>query len=445
MSRQGFAEARKWCGRNGLIHWEHAGAHPSAAAYGAFIMGQIANPDASGNLKGWDFSSDLVDSFVKDVTSCKTMDDIEKALERSYRRIALTDPLDAERTFGSKNFRVFYLQDEEAFKDAKDVRSWAAAEIFNIQQKGILDSVSADNHADYATAGMRSNEICMKYGLSSLMIPLHVENPMDILDRIDGTLSNVVKRMRLEEPASLGAFGRLSISFSIKNGQTAMGVCSTVDEFKDGFISLPVDFEEKTVHHELMHWYDVCARWGLGVGKSPYIESDCLSAAPMDEYYRNETAIRAIDALIEFKDKNERYVHECASIGRKIFGISHEDRDYFKAPQEILARAFEFGVDDTFDRQFEWDVSLIDQSLGEDMNVLSRKFIDAVKQPVLEWSLSNKQPWAEGISWHSSRLHRENNLTLDDTSEMLLSRFSKIPTLARTGVARLGALCGMRP
>lgn len=441
MSRQAFADARKWCGRLGIVHWERAGACPNAAAYGAFILGQLANPDASGNLKGWDFNGDLVACFVKDVTSCKTMEDLEHVLEKTHERVKRANLPDPERTFGSKNYRIFCLKDDEAFDLAKNIKSWDMAKAFNFDNTGILTS-SATSHRGFVAT---SEEICLKYGLSSLMIPLHVGNPVSILDRVDETLGRIVQRMGLEDSAALGAFGRLAVSLSIKDGQAASGLCTIFDDIKEGCINLPVAYDEKTFHHEMMHWVDTCARWSLGVNRSPYVESTCLSASPVDEYYRIEPAIRATDALIEFRDKNERYLHECARLGRDIFGLSSERRDYFREPQEILARAFEYGVNDTFDREFEIDVSLIDRDLGESMNVLSRKFIDAIKDPVMQWSSSNRQKWAERLSWNASRLERVETRSLDDASEMLFNGFSKIQMNARKSAARLGTMLGMRP
>ena len=51
MSRQAFPEAACWSGKEGLERFRQAGAPPAVAAYGAFVLGQIANVDASCNLK----------------------------------------------------------------------------------------------------------------------------------------------------------------------------------------------------------------------------------------------------------------------------------------------------------------------------------------------------------------------------------------------------------
>ena len=443
MSRQAFSEAKRWSGKEGLERFRLAGAPPAVAAYGAFVLGQIANVDASCNLKGWNFESNFIDRFVSDITACKTLDDIESTLARNLNDLSKDTAEDMERVSGSKNIRQFAIKHEEVFVLAKNVGSWPLAHVF-LQR---YSSEKPAPHDQSCSAGEKARYLCEKFGLSSLMIPGHVNDPMDLLVKLEKILLHVTNRMQLDSPAALGAFGRLSISFSLPPNEIGLrGVCTTFDALKEGFVNLPNDMDEKTIHHELLHWQDVCAKWSMGIEKTASDVSDCISAVSNTALDNSHPARRIRNLIADFAENNPEYIRQYHELdfyrpenaGKK----PNEMRHYWISPHEILARSFEYGVDKKLYRSLDILASEYHQNLGDDMNSLSTQFLDIIRAPVFNWASSNQQSWSKRIDWdpHGLEHESENN----DTQDLLLRSFSSLPSIAKSGLSKFKSAIGMR-
>lgn len=449
----------QWGGPNALAHWRAAGAPPDVAAYGALLLGRLRNAAYSFSMKG-ELNAGFHDHFIGKVVQARQFKDFEDIF-RSQRTLFDTLALgqNIEKEVSSKNLSTYLpdagmltMEEEPRFRrDASNIRTWDEAQHF-------LRSVFSPAAPHPVRETVSAQVLCQRYGLSSVMVPIHLENPQDLLQRLDDSLNAVCRRMGIEEYAALGGYGRLSISFSKTKTALASGASATFDHMQEGFLALQTDYDESTLHHECFHWLDSMARWAIspdGTGKN---RSDCLSSLDERRFPQGHPARIVKDAIARFAEDHPAYIEAAhkADIALHAFNnrmarLSGSPEkpfsSYYLAAQEILARAFEYGVKREFSRQFEFEAFKCDSAIGEGLDALARECLRMLRPPAVKWAEETRLEWAESVQWNgrapredikdNEKTSSKSPTPLSEEDDLLLRSFSSLPSVAKAGVGKL--------
>lgn len=450
----------QWGGPDALAHWRAAGVTPDVAAYGALLLGRLRNPAYSFSMKG-ELDTGFHRHFIDQVVQARSFEDFSAIFKAQLDLVEKMEiSTEVEQEIYSKNLGPYLpdagmpvMEEEPSLRlDATRIRSWEEAQYF------MARSFPPSPHQPTAEI-ITPQALCERYGLSSIMVPIHIAHPQGMLERLDRSLNAVCHRIGLQDTAQLGGYGRLSISFSKTSATLASGSCSTFDRLQEGFIELHARYDEHMLHHECMHWLDAMARWGVSPDETGKARSDCLSSLDENCFPDPHPARQIKQALARFAQAHPAYIEEAhkADIDlhlhknrmARVTGLPEKQFEhYYLAAQEILARAFEYGESKKFSRNFEREAIKRDPGIGADIDRLAHACIEILRPHAVKWAAENQLPWTASVKWAGQTpspieapflksAASERKAMPDEADDFLLRSFSRLPSIAKTGIDRL--------
>lgn len=360
-----------------LDTWRNAGLSPSLAAFGCLVASKLVDPEKTFTFIG---GNQLSQAFHEDVAGrlgrCRTLNDFEAFFKRNADVLAAL-PGDPEALVGTKQLAAYMplaftpgpIAALHEFRQTAPLRTWEEA-------NGFLAAVLKPP-LPATGSGVTAEALCKKYGLSSLAMGPAVD-VQPLLDRLDVSLARVARRMGVED-SELGGGGRLGVHMTVPCGG-ATGLTGECRAFTNetALLSLPVDYAERVLDHELLHFHDALASFACDPSRQPA----CLSNFA-DEV--SHPVAHGVSALLrQYEARHPKLMQDLRSMDLAVHGTP-----YWTQPTEMLARAF----GDQFSATPERLYASAKPAFVEDRAQWAQAFLQLIRPAVKQYLAAHPLPW----------------------------------------------------